>query len=192
MTQHILYIESSIFGADGVSSQLAQDLIEKLRAQNPGSSLTERHLNSDNIPHFDAATIGAVTSGEAELANTLIEEVQAADILVIGAPMYNFGVPTQLKAWFDHIARAGTTFQYTETGPVGLLKNKQAYVVTSRGGFHRDGQTDVLTPFMKIILGFLGISDVTFVYAEGLNMGDDLRNKSMAEAQAQIADMTLH
>jgi FMN-dependent NADH-azoreductase len=189
MTRNILYIESSIFGAEGASSQLAAHLLEQLRQQPGEVSVTERHLHSNTIPHFDTDTIGAISTGESVLADTLIAEVQAADTLIIGAPMYNFGVPTQLKAWFDHIARAGVTFHYTENGPQGMLTGKKAYVLTSRGGIHKDAVTDVQVPFLRNILGFLGISDVSFIYAEGLNLGGDSHEQGMAAAREQIAQL---
>ncbi len=187
MSHNVLYVESSIFGAQGVSSQLAADLLQQLRSQSPDVVVTERQLRSDTIPHFDASTIGAITEGKATLADELIAEVQAADTLIIGAPMYNFGVPTQLKAWFDHIARAGVTFRYTANGAEGLLKNKRAYVITSRGGIHKDSVSDAEVPFLRNILGFVGITDVTFIYAEGLNMGDEYRENGISAAKEQIA-----
>lgn len=185
MSKNILFIESSIFGAEGVSSRLAARLIEQLCARPGEAAVTTRRL--DHIPHFDAGTVGAIGAGEATFADTLITEVQAADILVIGAPMYNFGIASQLKSWLDHIARAGVTFRYTPEGPEGLLTGKKTYVVTSRGGMHRDAATDVQVPYLRIMLGFLGLTDVEFIYAEGLNLGDEPRGRGMANAEAHIA-----
>ncbi|MDB5962069.1 MAG: FMN-dependent NADH-azoreductase, partial [Massilia sp.] len=120
------------------------------------------------------------------LDDALIAQVQAADVLVIGAPMYNFGITTQLKAWFDAIARAGVTFRYTATGPEGLLTGKKVYVNLSRGGVHRNGASDSQVPYLKTFLGFLGMTDVTFVYSEGMGMGPEAVAQAQAEADAQI------
>ena len=117
----------------------------------------------------------------------LIAEVQTADVLVLGAPMYNFGVTSQLKSWIDAIARAGATFRYTEKGPEGLLKGKKVYVGLARGGRYRDTPLDSQVPYLKTVLGFLGMTDVQFVYAEGLNMGEESARKGFAEADADIA-----
>jgi FMN-dependent NADH-azoreductase len=120
------------------------------------------------------------------LSEELIGELQVADIIVLGLPMYNFGIPSTLKAWIDHVARAGITFQYTENGPEGLLKGKKAYVIAARGGLYEGSAADTQTPYIKTILGFMGITDVTMVAAEGLNMGDDAKAASLAKAQGEL------
>lgn len=186
MTTRVLNINASIFGDQGVSSQLSHTLIEQLRARHRNLDLQVRDLSQTEIPHFDARTIAAIGEGKAALADQLIAEVQAADILVLGVPMYNFGVPSQLKAWFDHIARARVTFKYTENGPVGLLTGKKVYVITTRGGIYKDQASDSEVPFLKTMLGFIGLSDVDFIYAEGLNMGDDRRKQAIDQANQQI------
>ncbi len=183
---HILRIDASLFGPQGVSNQLNSHLIDKIREQLGDVNVTARSLSSGAIPHFTHETIEAIGAGTAELADALIAEVKAADIIVLGVPMYNFGVPSEFKSWFDHIARAKVTFKYTANGPVGLLKNKKVYVVSTRGGVHRNLSTDTETPFLKTILSFVGLDDVEFIYAEGLNMGDDTREKAIAEAKQQI------
>lgn len=189
MTTNILRIDASIFGGEGVSSQLTQKLVDHLAAVTGDVSVTSRHLAGSEIPHFSAATIEAIGAGKAVLADALIAEVQAADIIVLGVPMYNFGVPSELKAWFDHIARANVTFEYTDEGPVGLLKDKKVYVVTTRGGLHKDKATDVEAPFLTIMLGFLGLHDVEFIFAEGLNMGADMRENGIAAAEKTIVQL---
>lgn len=182
MSTHILQVNSSIFGNQGQSSQLSNTLLEKIQTQHPEATLTTRDVTADNIPHFTMDTITAIGEGQAELADKLIAEVQAADILIISAPMYNFSIPSTLKAWFDHIARAQVTFKYTDTGPVGLLTGKKVYVITTRGGMHKDTNRDAVVPFMQTILNFVGLSDVEYIYAEGLSMTD---KKAVAVTQAQ-------
>ncbi len=185
MTQ-ILKIDSSIFGEGGVSTQLTNEVVRHIHTTVDNAQIMTRDLSNREIPHFTAETINAISNNEAELADTLIHEVQNADIVVMGVPMYNFGVPSQLKAWFDHIARAGVTFKYTENGPVGLLDNKKVYVVTTRGGIHKNQATDIEVPFLKTILGFVGLTDVEFIFAEGLNMGDNIREKAIHDAKHHI------
>ncbi len=191
--QKLLRIESSLFDQEGVSNQLADRLIDSLAGR---YQITTRNVNQPAIPHLDAARIGALMTAPAErtppqqamvaYSDQLIAELQAADILVIGAPMYNFSVPSVLKSWFDHIARAGVTFRYTEHGPQGLLKNKTAYVITTRGGIHKHQPSDSQIPYLQNILAFIGINDVRVIYAEGLNMGDDARQQGIAQAEQSI------
>ena len=127
----------------------------------------------------------------AEFAETLIRELQAAECLVLGVPMYNFGIPSPLKAWFDHVARAGVTFRYTEQGPQGLLTGKRAVILASRGGQHRGQPTDTQSGYLRTMLGFLGITDVEFVYAEALNLGEEPRRASLAAAESGLERLPL-
>jgi FMN-dependent NADH-azoreductase len=190
----ILQIKSSVFNGEGQSSRLADELVELLRARNPGAEVIERDLVADPVPHLDGARVAAFfakpgqrTAEQQALiaySDALIAELRRADTLVLGLPMYNFGVPSQLKAWFDHLARAGETFKYTEQGAVGLLKGKKAYVLATRGGMYHG--KDAETQFVREFLAFIGITDVEFVYAEGLAMGEDSRNKAIAAAQAGL------
>jgi FMN-dependent NADH-azoreductase len=150
-------------------------------------------LVADPVPHLDGARAGAFFAKPEErtpeqraviaYSDALIDELRRADVLVLGLPMYNFGVPSQLKAWFDHIARAGVTFKYTEKGAVGLLSGKKAYVFATRGGVY--GDHDAQTQFVRQFLGFIGIADVEFVYAEGLAISPESRNNSLIVAQAR-------
>jgi len=195
----ILHIDSSLFSAGGASSQLAARFVDTLRDGNPALSVTHRDLGQQPVPHLDAARLTAISTPESERsaeqraiaaeADALIAELQQAELVVLGVPMYNFQVPTQLKAWFDHVARAGTTFRYTANGPEGLLKGKRAVVFTSRGGVHQGQATDTVTPWVRTMLGFLGIDDVEFVYAEGLNMGDGAREAGLAAAAERVAEV---
>jgi FMN-dependent NADH-azoreductase len=193
---NILQINSSLRGAASESKRVANNVVAKLQAANPGASVTVRDVGSNPHPVLDEATLGALfTPAEQRTAeqaarvaqdDVLIAEVQAADVVVIGAPMYNFGMPIQLKAWFDAIARAGVTFRYTESGPEGLLKNKKVYVVTSRGGIY-PADADPQVPHIRMLLNFLGMSDSTFIYSAGQAMGPEVAGKGQAEADAAVA-----
>ncbi|EJG2004634.1 FMN-dependent NADH-azoreductase [Vibrio parahaemolyticus] len=190
----VLALKSSILGDYSQSNKLVEDFIKNVDQD----KLTVRDLAANPLPVLDFAVATALRTTEdlsqeqqavVDLSDTLIEEVKAADTLVIAAPMYNFTIPTQLKNWIDLIARAGVTFKYTENGVQGLIEGKKAIVVTTRGGIHKDSPTDNVTPYLRTVLGFVGISDVEFVYAEALNMGEDAASKGISEAQSQLATM---
>jgi FMN-dependent NADH-azoreductase len=193
---NILQINSSLRAASSESNRVAANIVAKLRAANPTATVTVRDLGANPHPVLDEATLGALftpvdqrTAAQAARVaqdDALIAEVQAADVVVIGAPMYNFGMPVQLKAWFDAIARAGVTFRYTESGPEGLLKNKQVYVATARGGIYPE-DADPQVPHIRMLLNFLGMTDSTFVYSSGQAMGPDAASKGQAEADAVVA-----
>lgn len=192
----VLTISSSLFPAKSVSNQLSTELLLKLEAEHGELQVVMRDFNNEGIPHLDAERVAAINSPVAErsdaqqqivdFADKLIKEVQDADILVIAMPMYNFSVPTMLKSWFDHIARAGVTFAYTENGPRGLLQGKQAYLVTAMGGAHEPGQSDFVRPYMQLLMRFIGIEDVRFITAQGLNMGDEARAAGIETARGDI------
>jgi FMN-dependent NADH-azoreductase len=192
---NILQINSSARSTGSESSRLADVIVARIAAEK-ASNLVKRDLGADPHPALDEPTLQALftpadqrsaeQNARVALDDALIAQVQAADVIVIGAPMYNFGMTVQLKGWFDAIARAGVTFRYTETGPIGLLQGKKVYVALTRGGMHRDGATDTQVPHLKTILGFLGMTDVQFVYAEGMGMGPDAVAKAKAQAQAEI------
>ncbi|HJV68125.1 FMN-dependent NADH-azoreductase [Ideonella sp.] len=198
---NILQVNSSarVFENDqgSHSTRLANELVAGLRAAQPGATLTVRDLARQPHPALDEAGLAALfTPAEARTAeqaarvaldDALIAEIQAADLVVLGVPMYNFGVTSQLKNWIDAIARARVTFQYTEKGPVGLLTGKTVYAVLSRGGVHRDQPSDSQVPYLRAVLGFLGMTDVRFVYAEGLGMGPEAEARGLAAARAEIA-----
>ncbi|EHR6441518.1 TPA: FMN-dependent NADH-azoreductase [Vibrio parahaemolyticus] len=190
----VLALKSSILGDYSQSNKLVEDFIKNVDQD----KLTVRDLAANPLPVLDFAVATALRVTEdlsqeqqavVDLSDTLIEEVKAADTLVIAAPMYNFTIPTQLKNWIDLIARAGVTFKYTENGVQGLIEGKKAIVVTTRGGIHKDSPTDNVTPYLRTVLGFVGITDVEFVYAEALNMGEDAASKGILEAQSQLATM---
>ncbi|KKB05254.1 FMN-dependent NADH-azoreductase [Pantoea anthophila] len=190
----VLVLKSSILAGYSQSGQLADFYVEQAKAQ--GKDVTVRDLAANPIPVLDGELVGAMRPSDTplsprqqealDLSNALIEELQAHDEVVIAAPMYNFSIPTQLKNYFDLIARAGVTFRYTEAGPEGLVKGKKAVVITSRGGIHKDTPTDLLTPYVKLFLGFIGITDVEFVFAEGIAYGPEVASKATAEAKDAI------
>ncbi|AZT85742.1 FMN-dependent NADH-azoreductase [Marinobacter sp. NP-4(2019)] len=193
----LLKIQSSLFEDAGQSSQLVQQFVERWQAQQEDARVISRDLATENIPHLDQARLGALMTSEAErtpeqqemvaFADKQIAEVQEADVLVLGIPMYNFSIPSVLKAWMDYVARAGVTFRYTEQGPEGLLQGKKAYVFITRGGFYGDDHAQ--TALVRQYLGFVGITDVEIIHAEGLNIGDETRDKSLAEANDRIAEL---
>ncbi|MDP3902724.1 MAG: FMN-dependent NADH-azoreductase [Methylococcaceae bacterium] len=197
--KNLLQINSSIFSSGGQSTQLADQFVAAWRANQPDAQVTVRDLAQQPLPHLDAQRVLAFFAQPetrtpdqqtfvAE-SDALINELNQAEIIVIGLPMYNFGIPSTLKAYFDQIARAGVTFRYTENGPEGLLTGKKAYVFATRGGLYAGTPLDNQTGYVRNFLGFLGITDVEFIYAEGLNMGDLNKEAALAEAQQQIAKL---
>ncbi|MFM9436508.1 FMN-dependent NADH-azoreductase [Janthinobacterium sp. CG_23.3] len=193
---NILQINSSARSSGSESTRLADAIVARVKAANAGASVSRRDLAAQPHPVIDEATLQALFTPPSErnaeqaarvaLDDALIAQVQAADVIVIGSPMYNFGITVQLKSWFDAIARANVTFKYGETGPVGLLSGKKVYVALARGGMHRDAGSDTQVPHLKAFLTLIGLSDVQFIYAEGLGMGPDAVAKAQAQADADI------
>lgn len=190
----VLVLKSSILAGYSQSNQLADFYADEARAK--GDEVTVRDLAAQPIPLLDGELVGALRPSDAPLSprqqdalalsDELIAELQAHDTVVIAAPMYNFNIPTQLKNYFDLIARAGVTFRYTEAGPEGLVKGKRAVILSSRGGIHKDTPTDLLTPYVKLFLGFIGITDVDFVFAEGIAYGPEVATKAASDAKDAI------
>lgn len=201
---NILQINSSarrVYNDEGsYSTRLSDELSAALAARYGNAQITVRDVGLDPVPSMDEAALGALfTPAEARNVeqaarvaqdDMLIAELLAHDIVVIAAPMINFGVPSQLKNWIDAVARAGITFRYGPNGYEGLVKDKKVYVVTTRGGIHRDQPTDSVTPHLRTVLGFLGMTDVEFIFAEGLAKGPDAEAAGLAAARAQIAELT--
>ncbi|HEY0064411.1 MAG TPA: NAD(P)H-dependent oxidoreductase [Telluria sp.] len=193
---NILQINSSARSNGSESTRTADAIVAKLLAANPAAVVTRRDLATNPHPSIDEVALGALftpadkrsaeQAARVALDDALIAQVQAADVIVIGAPMYNFGVTVQLKSWFDAIARAGVTFSYTATGPVGLLTGKKVYVTSARGGFYQGTPNDLQTQYVRNFLAFLGMTDVSFVYSEGLGMGPEAVAKAQAQADAEI------
>jgi FMN-dependent NADH-azoreductase len=192
----ILQINASARREGANSTRVANRVVERLLAANPGATVTLRDLAAHPLPVLDEVALGALftpadqrSAEQAALAarfDAAIDELKAHDVIVLGVAMYNFGVTVQLKGWIDAIARAGVTFQYTETGPVGLVTGKTVYAACARGGLYRGSANDSQTPYLKSVLGFLGLTDVRFVYAEGLNMGPEAAAKGFAQAEADL------
>ena len=195
---NILQINSSARRDASHSTRLAARLVQRLRDADPEATLVVRDLNKVPHPILDEDALAALftpadqrtleQAARVALDDALIAEIQAADVVVLGVPMYNFGVPAQLKNWIDAISRAGVTFRYTEKGPEGLLKNKKVYVALTRGGKYRNTPADTQVPYLKTVFTFLGLNDVHFVYAEGLAMGPDAEQSAIASAHEQIED----
>lgn len=187
---NVLVLKSSILADNSQTNQLSDYFVSKLADKN----VVIRDLAANPLPHFDATAVTALrgqpTSAEENallaLSDELVAEIKKADTLIINAPMYNFHIPTQLKSYFDFIARPRVTFQYSEKGPEGLLKGKKAVVLAAFGGFHQNQPTDLVTSYMKAILGFVGITDVQFVYVEGIGFGPEAVEKAQAQAKAEI------
>lgn len=196
--KNILVINSSISGAKGQSVQLAQQFLA-------GLSLTPEHittidLNANALPHLDMSELAAWMTADTErtaeqqrlaaISDELIAKVEAADIIVLGVPMYNFAIPSQLKSLLDRLARAGRTFKYTEQGPVGLLKDKPVVVLATRGGVYQGTAADSQTPFLTTFFNFIGLTQLHFVYAEGLNMGPEAAEKALSAARKQLTELS--
>jgi FMN-dependent NADH-azoreductase len=197
MCKTLLQLNSSIFSKDGQTTRLADQFVADWRKQNPGANVIVRDLAREPVPHLTAERFQAfITPADkhsaeqravAAYSDALIDELRRADVIVLGVPMYNFDVPSTLKAYFDHIGRAGVTFKYTEKGPEGLLTGKQAYIFTARGGMYAGTPADTQSAYLRNFLRLIGITAVEFVYAEGIAMGDAVKQKALSDAQQTIA-----
>ncbi|MGA8259719.1 MAG: NAD(P)H-dependent oxidoreductase [Arenicellales bacterium] len=197
--KRILFVKSSLNGTESASSVLAEDLIGELETRHPGSSVTPLDLDRLALPHLAAPEFkswvvspGERSSEQIELSacsDRLIAQLRAHDTLVLAIPMYNMGVPSTLKAWIDRVVRAGRTFRYTENGPLGLVQGVDAYAVFARGGAYRGTPMDTQTGYVKAVLGLIGIKDVKTLFAEGLAMGSESRDRSLGEARDAIASL---
>lgn len=193
----LLYVRTSLYGVQGASSQLAERFVADWQASNPGGHVIVRDLAADPAPHLTAERFQAFSTALenrtpeqraiVDYSDALIDELRTADTIVFAVPMYNFSVPSTLRAYFDHIARAGITFRYTSAGPEGLLKGRRTYVFATRGGLYPDG-ADTQTPYLRQFLGFIGLVP-EFVYAEGLALGEESRRQSLAGARERIAGL---
>ena len=198
---NILQINSSARAENSHSTRLANIIVERLYAAQPQAALTVRDLGRTPHPMLDETALQALFSPAAQrtpeqaarvaLDDALIAEILAADVIVLGVPMYNFGVPAQLKNWIDAIARVQVTCRDTDKGPQGLLTGKKVYVALTRGGLYRNTPNDTQTPYLQTVFGFLGMTDVQFVYAEGLAMGAEAEQNALASAYSQIDEVVL-
>jgi FMN-dependent NADH-azoreductase len=192
----LLQINTSIHSRAGHSSRLADRFVASWQARHPDGRVIRRDLAADPVPHLNgerfsafitpAAQRDAAQAAVAAYSDALIAELRAADVIVLGLPMYNFGVPSQLKAYFDHVARAGETFRYTAAGPVGLLTDKRAVIFATRGGLYAGTALDTQTQYVRDFLAFIGIREVEFVYAEGLGISAESREAALARAAAAL------
>lgn len=195
----ILHVSSSVRSTGSISRQLSNEFVAKLQAAAAGNTVALRDLTADPVPHLTEQMMGAYfTPAEqrsaeqietVKLSDNLVAELMAADVVVIAAPMYNFSVSSTLKAWIDHIARAGLTFKYGANGPEGLVSGKKFYVFTSRGGVYSEGPAKVMDfheTYLRAVFGFLGVTDITFIHSEGLAMGDEAVNAALAGSRSAI------
>lgn len=196
----LLKLNTSLYAGAGVSASLADEFVRAWKSGHPRSEVIARDLAADPVPHLTEERFGAFLAKPADrtaaqqaavdYSDGLVSELERADVIVLGLPMYNFGVPSTLKAYFDHVARAGVTFRYTANGSVGLLTGKKVYVLATRGGQYAGTPHDHETAYVRQFLGFLGLTDVEFVFAEGLAMGEEAKNAALARAKASIAELT--
>ncbi len=198
---NVLVLNSSVLGDGSVSRVLVEEVVHRLLETSPDATVVHRDLGTSPVPHLTTANIAGVKgvpATDAELAaralsDELIAELRDADTIVIGAPMYNFSIPSGLRAWFDYVLRAGETFNYSEAGPQGLLTGKRAIVIESRGGFYSEGPAQVVDfqePYLRHLLGFVGVTNVAFIHAEKIGFGPDARAASLADAKAKISALT--
>jgi FMN-dependent NADH-azoreductase len=194
---NLLVLTSSASGADSVSNLLVEDAVAEIVVRQPDIHVVRRDLDREPLPHLthkNVAGVRAQAASEAEaaasaLSHALIAELKAADLVVIGAPMYNFSIPTTLRAWFDHVLRPGVTFGYSEGGPKGYVEGKRVLVIQARGGLYSEGPgqaTDFQEPYLRQLLGFIGLTDVTFVHAEKIGFGPQARAEAVEAARAAI------
>ncbi|EPC5668044.1 FMN-dependent NADH-azoreductase [Serratia liquefaciens] len=192
----ILVLKSSILGDYSQSGKLVDFFVQQWHEAHPNDSFTVRDLANPTLPELDGEVIGGFSAGDKPLtphqqktlalSDELIAELKSHDTIIISAPMYNFNIPTQLKIYFDLVARAGQTFRYTSEGSEGLVTGKKAIVISSRGGIHADTPTDLITPYLKLFLAFIGITDVEFVLAEGFAYGPEAAEKAAQESRVAV------
>jgi FMN-dependent NADH-azoreductase len=184
----LLHIDSSALGAHSVSRELTAAIVKMWKRTHPGAEVTYHDLAANPLPHWQP--VADANDPAARSGSDMLDEFLAADVVVIGAPMYNFGISSQLKAWFDRIVVAGKTFRYGETGPEGLAGGKKVVIVSSRGGIYSEGSpyapADFQETYLRHTLGFIGVSDIEFVRAEGLNLGAEQKVQALAAAHALI------
>ncbi len=198
----LLVIKSSLFGGSGQSSQMADAFTARWREAFPDGQVVCRDLAADPLPHLTAEAFAGFQAeatertpaqqGSVVMSETLIAELKQADAVVVALPMYNFTVPSTFKAWMDHVARAGVTFRYTETGPKGLLDTGPLYVFCARGGRYSGTENDTQTHLIEMFFGMLGFAEIRFTYAEGLALGEQSAADSLREAHEQIAHLPLN
>jgi len=183
----LLHLDSSILGTHSASRELGAAVVARWQRDVRGLEVVHRDLAANPLPHLSGASLAQADADETATATAVMDEFLAADVIVVGAPMYNFGIPSQLKAWIDRVAVAGKTFRYTAEGPQGLAGGKKVIVAATYGGMHpADSGRNFVEPYLRQVFGFLGIDDVEFVSAEGLSVSPEQRSRAILAARAQI------
>ncbi len=199
---NILHIDSSILGQGSVSRLLSAEIVARLQAETPTATVTYRDLGADPVPHLSGATLAAgaqapeqrsaAAQADLDVGDAVMAEFLAADVVVVGAPMYNFSISSQLKAWIDRLAVKGKTFQYSEKGPEGLVPGKRVIVASSRGGIYSEGPAaaaDHQETYLRVVFGFFGITDLDYIRAEGVNYGPEQREQAIGAARTGITGL---
>ncbi|MDQ2701874.1 MAG: NAD(P)H-dependent oxidoreductase [Pseudomonadota bacterium] len=184
----LLHVDSSILGGNSASRDLSAAVVARWQAVHPELQVTRRDLDANPLPHLSGGSLAGADPAETEAAAQALQEFLDADVVVVGAPMYNFGIPSTLKAWIDRLAVAGKTFRYTAEGPEGLAGGKKVIVASSRGGYHLDAPSDFQEPYLRFVFGFFGIDDLEFVRVEGLNVVPDRKPQLLAAARSRIVE----
>ncbi len=184
----LLHIDSSALGANSATRELSAAIVARWQAEVPGLSTEYRDLDSDPVPHLTGHALAGIDAAAAAESERVLQQFLDADVVVLGAPMYNFSIPSTLKAWIDRIAVAGRTFRYTAEGPEGLAKGKRVIVASARGGLHNGAPSDFQEPYLRFLLGFLGVTDLEFIRAEGIAMSPQHRIDALAAAHAAIGE----
>jgi FMN-dependent NADH-azoreductase len=184
----LLHIDSSALGANSVTRELSAAIVARWKAEVPGLSTEYRDLDADPLPHLGGNALAGSDPEAAAASERALQQFLDADVVVIGAPMYNFSIPSTLKAWIDRIAVAGRTFRYTADGPEGLAKGKRMVIASARGGMHTGAPSDFQEPYLRFLFGFLGVTDIEFVRAEGIAMSPQHRSDALAAAHASIVE----
>jgi FMN-dependent NADH-azoreductase len=187
----LLHIDSSALGANSATRELTAAIVARWRAEVPGLSIQYRDLDADPVGHLTGAALAGTDAAAARESEQVMQQFLDADVVVVGAPMYNFSIPSTLKAWIDRITVAGKTFRYTEAGPEGLAKGKRVIVASARGGLHEGAPSDFQEPYLRFLFGFLGVTDIEFIRAEGLAYSPQHRVDALAAAHASIGERLL-
>ncbi|HEY9254368.1 MAG TPA: NAD(P)H-dependent oxidoreductase [Stenotrophomonas sp.] len=185
----LLHLDSSALADNSVTRELSAAVVARWRALEPGLQVEYRDLDSEPLPHLTGQTLAKADPAEAEASERTLQQFLEADVVVIGAPMYNFSIPSTLKAWIDRVAVAGRTFRYTENGPEGLAGGKRVIVASGRGGLHTGAPTDFQEPYLRQVFGFLGVKEIEFVRAEGVSYSPQHRTDALAGAHASIQQL---
>jgi len=196
---NLLVIESSFRGNDSNSRALTKYFLDLWCSKYPQDVIITRDLALNPLPHMDSILFGVWQKDAKSLslpeqnalqrANQIIAEVQNANVVILGAPIYNFNISSNLKTWIEHLVRAGVAFKYTERGAVGLINNKKVFVIGTRGGIYKDGVGDFQTPYLKYLLNFIGITDITFINTQGLDMGEDLQKEALNKTHSKMQQL---